>query len=103
MIVCIVTFKLPIAWTVETAAVVFKATAPKYVGKRGLIRKHYYVSDAGDRAGGIYFWSSREDADACYTQEWIETVTAKYGAAPDLFFAHVPVSVSNEKNAAVAC
>lgn len=54
MIVSIVTFKLPKRWTVEEAAAVFKSTAPKYLRKPGLVRKHYYVTESGDRAGGIY-------------------------------------------------
>lgn len=95
MIVAIVTFKLPQRWTVEQAAAVFKSTAPKYLRKPGLVRKHYFVSETGDRAGGIYFWKSRADADACYTPEWKEMVTGKYGAAPEFLFADVPVSVDN--------
>ena len=70
MIVSIVTFKLPRPWSVEDAAKVFRSTAPKYLGKAGLVRKHYYVTEAGDRAGGIYLWKSKADAEACYTGEW---------------------------------
>ena len=95
MIVSVVTFRLQQRWTVEQAASVFKSTAPKYLGKQGLVRKHYFVTEAGDRAGGIYFWKSRADADACYTPEWKAMVTGKYGAAPEIVFADVPVSVDN--------
>ena len=95
MIVTIVTFRLATRWTVEQAAAVFAATAPKYLGKPGLVRKHYYVTEDGDRAGGIYFWKSRADAEACYTDEWKAMVTAKYGAAPEILYAEVPVSVDN--------
>jgi hypothetical protein len=99
MFVAIVTFTLPKHWTVEEAAAVFKSTAPKYLGKPGLVRKHYYVTEAGDRAGGIYFWKSKADAEACYTEEWKSMVTAKYGTAPEIFYAVVPVSVDNLQNA----
>jgi Putative mono-oxygenase ydhR len=95
MIVSIVTFKLPKRWTVQEAASVFKSTAPKYLGKPGLVRKHYYITEAGDRAGGIYFWESKAAAEACYTSEWRAMVTAKYGAAPEILYAEVPVSVDN--------
>lgn len=95
MIVSIVTFKLSKRWTVEEAAAVFKSTAPKYLRKPGLVRKHYYLTESGDRAGGIYLWKSRADAEACYTPEWKAMVTAKYGAAPDILYAAVPVSVDN--------
>jgi len=95
MIVSIVTFKLPQRWTVAEAASVFKSTAPKYLGKPGLVRKHYYITEAGDRAGGIYFWKSKADAEACYSSEWRAMVTEKYGVPPDILYAEVPVSVDN--------
>jgi len=95
MIVSIVTFKLPKPWTVAEAAAVFKSTAPKYLGKPGLVRKHYYITEAGDRAGGIYFWESKAAAEACYTRDWKAMVTEKYGAPPDILYAEVPVSVDN--------
>jgi len=95
MIVAIVTFKLAKRWTVQEAAGVFKSTAPKYLGKTGLVRKHYYITEAGDRAGGIYLWRSKADAEACYTSEWRAMVTEKYGVAPDILYADVPVSVDN--------
>jgi hypothetical protein len=99
MIVAIVTFRLPRRWTVEEAAAVFKSTAPKYLGKPGLVRKHYYVTEGGDRAGGIYLWKTRADAEACYTADWKALVTSKYGAAPEILYAIVPVSVDNLQEA----
>ncbi|HZN27535.1 MAG TPA: YdhR family protein [Burkholderiales bacterium] len=98
MIVAIVTFKLPERWTVADAASVFRSTAPKYLGKAGLVRKHYYITEAGDRAGGIYLWESKAAAEACYTREWKAMVTEKYGASPDILYAEVPVSVDNIAN-----
>jgi hypothetical protein len=95
MIVAIVTFKLPKRVSVEEAAAIFSGTAPRYLGKAGLIRKHYYISETGDRAGGIYLWQSKADAEACYTAEWKAMVGAKYGAPPEIFYAAVPVSVDN--------
>jgi hypothetical protein len=97
MIISTVTFNLPKRWTVEEAASVFKATAPKYLGKPGLIRKHYYVTEAGDKAGGIYLWESKADAEACYTPEWKAAVAKKYGAPPDILYVNSPVSVDNLK------
>lgn len=95
MIVAIVTFELPKCWTVAQAAEVFQSTAPKYLGKPGLVRKHYYLSEGGNRAGGIYFWESKAAAEACYSRDWKATVTEKYGAAPDIQYAEVPVCVDN--------
>ena len=98
MIVAIVTFKLLKRWTVEEAAAVFNSTAPKYLGKQGLVRKHYFITESGDRAGGIYFWKSKADAEACFTSDWHAMVTGKYGAPPDILYAEVPVSVDNVAN-----
>jgi hypothetical protein len=95
MIVAIVTFRLPRPWTLEEAAATFRSTAPKYVGKPGLLQKHYYLTDSRDRAGGIYLWRSRADAEACYSGDWVAMVTAKYGTPPDILYADVPVSVDN--------
>ena len=97
MIISIVTFKLPKRWTVQEAASVFRATAPKYLGKPGLVRKHYYLTEDGDKAGGIYLWRSKADAEACYTPEWKATVAEKYGAPPDILYLEAPVSVDNLK------
>jgi len=95
MIVAIVTFKLPQRWTVSQAAAVFKTTAPKYLRMPGLVRKHYFIAESGDRAGGIYLWENRAAAEACYTREWQAMVAGKYGAPPDILYAEVPVTVDN--------
>ena len=95
MIIAIVTFDLQHRWTVADAAAVFKSTAPKYLGKSGLVRKHYWVSQAGDRAGGIYLWQSMAHAEACYSAEWRAMVTDKYGVPPRIDFLNAPVTVDN--------
>ena len=95
MIITMVTFKVPQAWSTMEAKKVFEATAPKYLGREGLIRKHYYLAEGGDRAGGIYLWHSRSDAEACYTPEWQAMVTEKYGAPPEIQYMICPVTVDN--------
>jgi hypothetical protein len=99
MIVSILTYKLPKRWTVEEAAAVFKSTAPKYLRMPGLVRKHYCLTEAGDRVKGIYLWKSKAHAEACYTAEWKATVTALYGTAPEILYAAVPVTVDNLQEA----
>jgi hypothetical protein len=49
MMISILTYKLPKPWTIDEASTVFKSTAPKYLGMLGLIRKHYCLTEAGDR------------------------------------------------------
>jgi hypothetical protein len=61
----------------------------------GLVRKHYCLNEAGDCVRGIYLWKRKADAEACYTAEWKAAVAAKYGAAPEILYAAVPVTVDN--------
>ena len=95
MIMTMVAFRRAKPWKLEEAAEIFKSTAPKYLNRPGLIRKHYYVTESGDRAGGVYLWKSRADADACYTEEWKAMVASKYGTKPEILYMNIPVTVDN--------
>lgn len=95
MITVIVEFKLPQPMTRSQARDTFLSTAPKYQGMPGLIRKYYYLSPEGDKAGGIYLWQSRADADRVYTEAWKDFVRSKYGTEPGLTYLECPVVVDN--------
>jgi hypothetical protein len=95
MIVTIVTFQLPKPATLAEITKTFQSTAPKYQGVPGLIRKNYFMSEDGRRAGGIYVWESRADAERMYTPEWKAFVTGKYGNPPSIDYLHSPVMVDN--------
>jgi hypothetical protein len=94
MIVTIVAFKLPKPSTVAEITKTFQGTAPRYQGLKGL-RKNYFLSEDGQRAGGIYVWESRADADRVYNAEWRKMVTDKYGTPPSIEYLHSPVMVDN--------
>ena len=95
MIVTIVTFSLAKPTTLGDITKVFQGTAPKYQGMAGLLRKNYWVSEDGRRAGGIYVWASRADTDRVYTPEWKKFVESKYGVPPIIEYLHSPVMVDN--------
>ena len=95
MITVIVEFKLPQPMSVEQARETFLSTAPKYRGMPGLIRKYYFLSEDGTKAGGIYLWESREHAARVYTGEWKTFVRGKYGTDPSLTWLECPVVVDN--------
>lgn len=95
MIVAIVTFKLPQPTSLTEITRTFEGTAPKYRGMPGLLRKNYFLSEDGWRAGGIYVWASRTDAERLYTPEWKAFVESKYGTPPAIEFLHSPVMVDN--------
>lgn len=96
MIVTIVTFHLQQPATLAEITKTFQSTAPKYRGIPGLLRKNYFVSEDGRRAGGIYVWESRADADRVYTAEWRAFVEGKYGTPPSIEYLHSPVMVDND-------
>ena len=73
----------------------FQATAPKYRGVPGLIRKNYFMSEDGRRAGGIYVWELRADAERMYTPDWSKFVEGKFGTSPVVEYLHSPVMVDN--------
>jgi hypothetical protein len=95
MIVAIVTFRLPKPTSLDEITKTFQSTAPRYQGMAGLLRKNYFVSEDGCRAGGIYVWETRADAERVYTAEWKKLVESKYGSAPEIEFLHSPVMVDN--------
>ena len=97
MIVAIVTFNLPKPAALDEITKVFQGTAPKYRGMAGLLRKNYFLSEDGRRAGGIYVWASRADAERVYTPEWRSFVESKYGVAPAIEYLHSPVMVDNRE------
>ena len=102
MIVAIVTFKLPNPATLEDIPKVLQSTAPKYQGMVGLMRKNYWLSEDGRRAGGIYVWQSRADADRLYTPEWKQFVAGKYGVDPVIEYLQSPVMVDNREGSITA-
>ena len=95
MIVTIVTFRLAQPATLAEITKTFQGTAPKYKDIPGLLRKNYFLSEDGRRAGGIYVWDSRADADRIYTAEWKQFVESKYGSPPTIEYLHSPVMVDN--------
>lgn len=97
MIVAVVTFHLAKPATLAEITKTFEATAPKYQGMPGLLRKNYWLSEDGRRAGGIYVWASRADADRVYTPDWKKFVEGKYGATPEIEYLHSPVMVDNRE------
>ena len=95
MIVAIVTFRLPKPASLDEITKTFQSTAPRYQGVAGLLRKNYFVSEDGRRAGGIYVWETRADAERVYTAEWKTLVESKYGTSPEIEYLHSPVMVDN--------
>ena len=54
MITAIVNFKLPADIDAKKAAELFKGSAPKYRGLKGLVRKYYLFDEEKRIGGGVY-------------------------------------------------
>jgi hypothetical protein len=94
-IVAVVTFQLPEATTAERMSSAFQAAVPMFQSVAGLLMKYFYVSEDGRRAGGIYVWASRADADRLYNGDWRAFVEKKFGAPPAIDFLESPVMIDN--------
>ena len=95
MITTITTFRLPKPVTLEEGRRIFLSTAPKYKGAPGLFRKCYILSEDGSTAGGVYLWSSREAAEAVFTESWKTFVREKYQTDAIITYFDSPVVVDN--------
>jgi len=95
MITAFVQFTLPQPISREKAREAFLGSAQKYREIKGLIRKSYILSEDGSTAGGMYLWSSKEDAKRLYTEEWRQFIFDKYGVFPSVTYFESPVVVDN--------
>jgi hypothetical protein len=95
MITAIVRFKLPETVTLADAETLFRASAPKYEGLAGLVRKYYLFDAASHTGGGVYLWESRAAAERVYSPEWKQMIADRYGAAPEISYFESPVIVDN--------
>ena len=102
MITAIVNFKLPAEIDAKKAADLFKGSAPKYRGMKGLVRKYYLFDEQSRIGGGVYLWKSRADADAVYTPQWKAYIAERYGAPPDIRYFETAVVVDNESDKILA-
>ncbi len=95
-VIAIVSFGLPQKQTLVQATATFQSTAPRYLKLPGLLRKNYFLSEDGMRAGGVYLWESRAAAERVYTDEWKTFVKSKYGNEPQIVYVDTPLLVDNE-------
>ena len=63
-VIAIVSFKLPQPQTLDQATATFQATAPKYLNLAGLLRKNYFLTEDGMRAGACTRRSGRPSSEA---------------------------------------
>ncbi|MBI5439933.1 MAG: YdhR family protein [Deltaproteobacteria bacterium] len=99
MITALVLFRVGEPVDLETARSNFSASAHKYQGVPGLIRKYFLVDEDRVSLGGVYLWRSKEDAERFFTDALIRSITEKYGSAPSITYFETPVVVDNRSEA----
>ena len=60
---------------------------------KGLLRKDYLNGEAG--GGGVYYWATREAAEAWYTPAWFAQAEQTFGARPVVTYYETYVTVDN--------
>jgi len=66
-----------------------------FEGMPGLRSKVFTVDEKNQRAMNFYLWESREAAEAFFTDELREGITALYGVAPTIDFLEIATIVDN--------
>ena len=75
-----------------------KATIPKWLANRDLLRKHF-VFGVGANEGttaGIYIWRSVEAAKKAHNDEWREAVKTRSGDYPTMQYFDLFLLIDNE-------
>ena len=98
-VTAIVRIPLSDGMTREAARAAFEASAPRYRGIQGLVRKYYLFSEEGRTGGGVYLFDSREDAERLYDDAWKANIRERYGADPSIEIFESPVIVDNDVGA----
>ncbi|SEP06456.1 hypothetical protein SAMN04490248_12227 [Salinihabitans flavidus] len=95
MITEIVTFALRPGTTRQRALELFEKTVPRWRANTALVRKYYLFDGVQGRGGGVYLWSTLEDAKAAHDTAWCDQAEALYGDRPRFEYFETPLIVDN--------
>ena len=95
MITVVVNFPLPDEMTLEQFKERMLETVPTYQAVPGLVRKNYLFDDDCRVGGGAYTFGTRKEAETCFSAEFVERVTNRFGA-PVINYFDTPIVVDNE-------
>ena len=98
-VTAIVRIPLAAGMTREAATAAYEASAPRYRGIKGLVRKYYLFSEEAQTGGGVYVFESRADAERLYDDAWKANIRERYGAEPSIEMFESPVVVDNDAGA----
>jgi len=96
VITATVRYKLPPQIDYAACREHFHEIAPGFREVKGLISKHFILSEGG-WAGGVYQWESFEDAKAFYSGPWLDGIVQRYGMHPHIDFYEVLALTDNAR------
>ena len=97
MITVLVKFKISDELNLKTLKEKFIETSVLYVDVAGLLRKNYIADIEKGFAGGVYTFSTIENAKEWFSEDRIKWITERY-SKPEIEYYESPVIVDNEKN-----
>ena len=102
MITSITRFPLPPG--VPTAAIKkgFVEVAPKFQQPSGLLRKYFLIAEDGKTGGGVYLWSSMEEARTFSEGVLRPMIRDKFKVEPSIEYFDAPVIVDNVTSEIIA-
>jgi hypothetical protein len=95
MITELVTFKLPARMTREQVVEAFRKSVPTWSGNPDLIRKNYIYDADNGVAGGVYLWTSVEQAKRWHGEAFRRRIAEMFGNEPVSVYYETPIVVDN--------
>jgi len=96
MIGVFVTFHYTDGFSAEKIEKIATSARQKFVRMPGLRSKAFTFDTAAKTAVNFYVWESRAAAEAFFTPQLVEGVTALYGVRPEIQFVEIAALVENE-------
>src|SRR5215471_8665652 len=84
MITSIYRFQLPPGIPTQAVKKGFLEVAPKFQHPSGLLRKYFLISEDGKTGGGVYLWSSMEEARTFSERVLRKMIRDKFQVEPPL-------------------
>jgi len=78
----------------DVVAISVKSPGAIFHDVKGLRQKYYLNGDQG--GGGVYFFETREDAEAWFHDGWADWMESRFGARPTLALYDNHVVLDNE-------
>jgi hypothetical protein len=95
MTTTITRFQLPPGMPLDALKRGFLEVAPHFKTPPGLLRKYFLISEDGSTGGGVYLWSSMENARNFCEGKLRTMIKDKFQVDPSITYFDTPVVVDN--------